>query len=91
MAVKKGLSEIIPLSPNLPLMHMTAGPVVTDNGNFVIDAPFEKAYMKDPPKLLQQIKLLTGVVEVGLFCNVARAAYFGNEVRITLSSLEIHY
>jgi ribose 5-phosphate isomerase len=24
--------------------------------------------------------MLTGVVEVGLFCNMAQAAYFGNEV-----------
>lgn len=24
--------------------------------------------------------MLTGVVEVGLFCNIARVAYFGNEV-----------
>jgi hypothetical protein len=23
--------------------------------------------------------MITGVVEVGLFCNMARAAYFGNE------------
>lgn len=25
--------------------------------------------------------MLTGVVEVGLFCGMAKAAYFGNEVR----------
>ena len=25
-----------------------AGPIVTDNGNFVIDAPFAEEYMKDP-------------------------------------------
>ena len=25
--------------------------------------------------------MLTGVVEVGLFCKMARACYFGNEVR----------
>jgi ribose 5-phosphate isomerase A len=31
-------------------------------------------------QLLKQIKMLTGVVEVGLFCNVVKAAYFGNEV-----------
>jgi hypothetical protein len=31
-------------------------------------------------QLLQSIKMLTGVVEVGLFCNMAEAAYFGNEV-----------
>jgi len=56
-----------------------AGPVVTDNGNFVIDAPFDRQHTLDPTSLLQKIKLLTGVVEVGLFCNIAKAAYFGNE------------
>lgn len=35
--------------------------------------------MKDPSALLAQIKLMTGVVEVGLFCNVTKAAYFGNQ------------
>jgi ribose 5-phosphate isomerase A len=30
---------------------------------------------------MAQIKMLTGVVEVGLFCHMAKAAYFGNEVR----------
>lgn len=55
-----------------------AGPVVTDNGNFVIDAPFDEAHMREPENLLVKIKMLTGVVEVGLFCGMARAAYFGN-------------
>ena len=26
------------------------------------------------------MKMLSGVVEVGLFCHMAKAAYFGNEV-----------
>ncbi|KIJ56297.1 hypothetical protein M422DRAFT_23587 [Sphaerobolus stellatus SS14] len=56
-----------------------AGPVVTDNGNFVIDAPFAPEALKDPYEVLKTIKLLTGVVEVGLFCGMAKAAYFGNE------------
>ncbi|KAG6837400.1 ribose-5-phosphate isomerase rki1 [Arthromyces matolae] len=55
-----------------------AGPVVTDNGNFVIDAPFGRELMLNPTALLTKIKLLTGVVEVGLFCNIVKAAYFGN-------------
>jgi len=55
-----------------------AGPVVTDNGNFVIDAPFDEAVFKEPKELLMKIKMLTGVVEVGLFCDMAEAAYFGN-------------
>ena len=57
-----------------------AGPVVTDNGNFVIDAPFEESLYKDPRSLLTRLKMLTGVVEVGLFCGMAKAAYFGNQV-----------
>ncbi|CAO1615334.1 unnamed protein product [Jaminaea pallidilutea] len=56
-----------------------AGPCVTDNSGFVIDCPFPAALMKDPSALLSQIKLMTGVVEVGLFCHVTKAAYFGNQ------------
>lgn len=63
----------------LRMARAKAGPVVTDNGNFIIDAPFSEAAMKKPRELLVNIKLLTGVVEVGLFCDVARAAYFGNQ------------
>ena len=54
-----------------------AGPVVTDNGNFLIDAPF--GLIHDPAKVLRDVKLITGVVEVGLFCNMAEMAYFGCE------------
>jgi len=56
-----------------------AGPIVTDNGNFVIDAPFEKSFYSNPYELLKKIKMFTGVVEVGLFCGMAKAAYFGNQ------------
>jgi len=31
---------------------------------------------------MAQIKLLTGVVEVKLFCGMAKAVYFGNQVHI---------
>ncbi|KAJ9096948.1 ribose-5-phosphate isomerase rki1 [Naganishia adeliensis] len=55
-----------------------AGPVVSDNGNFIVDAPFPREMMQRPAELLTKIKLLTGVVEVGLFCGLAKAAYFGN-------------
>ncbi|KZT06671.1 ribose 5-phosphate isomerase [Laetiporus sulphureus 93-53] len=68
-------------SPNavLRMAQGKAGPVVTDNGNFVIDAPFPEEMMKDPYTLLTRLKMLTGVVEVGLFCHMAKAAYFGNQ------------
>jgi len=57
---------------------------VTDNGNFVIDAPFEESLYQDPFTLLSHLKMLTGVVEVGLFCGMTKAAYFGNQVSLTL-------
>ncbi|KAK8846661.1 ribose-5-phosphate isomerase [Kwoniella newhampshirensis] len=64
---------------NLRMGKMKAGPVVSDNGNFIIDAPFPPEMMQKPAELLHAIKMLTGVVEVGLFCDMAKAAYFGNE------------
>jgi len=69
-------------SPNaiLRMGRAKAGPVVTDNGNFIIDAPFSEDALRKPHKLLVEIKLLTGVVEVGLFCDIVKAAYFGNQV-----------
>ncbi|KAF7984958.1 hypothetical protein HWV62_9897 [Athelia sp. TMB] len=61
-----------------------AGPVVTDNANFIIDAPFTREYMKDPYLIMAKMKMITGVVEVGLFCHMAKAAYFGNDVSIDI-------
>ncbi|KAG9315320.1 ribose-5-phosphate isomerase [Chiua virens] len=68
-------------SPNasLRMAKAKAGPVVTDNSNFVIDAPFSRDLVQAPASLLAKIKMLTGVVEVGLFCNITQAAYFGNQ------------
>ncbi|KAK7438077.1 ribose-5-phosphate isomerase rki1 [Stygiomarasmius scandens] len=68
-------------SPNatLRMARAKAGPVVSDNGNFIIDAPFDREVMVKPYTIMAQIKMLTGVVEVGLFCHMARAAYFGNQ------------
>jgi len=64
---------------SLRMGKMKAGPVVSDNGNFIIDAPFSREEMEKPQQLLTKIKMLTGVVEVGLFTNMCKAAYFGNE------------
>ncbi|KAI8079893.1 ribose 5-phosphate isomerase A-domain-containing protein [Halteromyces radiatus] len=64
-----------PIESKLRMAINKAGPVVTDNGNFVIDTHFGPIH--DPSKLLQEIKLLTGVYEVGLFCQMAQVAYFG--------------
>ncbi|RKP12788.1 ribose-5-phosphate isomerase [Piptocephalis cylindrospora] len=62
-------------APTLRMAQRKAGPVVTDNGNFVVDVDF--GLIADPASLLARTKALAGVVEVGLFCSMARIAYFG--------------
>ncbi|ODV60756.1 ribose-5-phosphate isomerase A [Ascoidea rubescens DSM 1968] len=57
-----------------------AGPVVTDNGNFILDVEFGILDVDsfDLLKFNQQIKNLVGVVETGLFISMAKKAYFGH-------------
>jgi len=44
------------------------GPVITDNGNFVLDSSF--GIIKDPEGLALQLSVIPGVVEHGIFSNV---------------------
>ena len=52
-------------SPTLRQAKMKDGPVITDNGNFVIDADFGK--IEDPGVLGTQLSEIPGVVEHGIF------------------------
>lgn len=54
-----------------------AGPVITDNGNFIIDANF--GILKEPGKLENELKKIPGVVETGIFYKMADTAYIGNQ------------
>jgi len=51
------------------------GPIVTDNGNFIIDAYF--GIIRKPLELEQKLKNITGIVETGLFVGMADIAYIG--------------
>jgi len=51
------------------------GPLVTDNGNFVLDCYFNG--IDDPQRLEVEVKRIPGVVEVGLFCGLADVVYVG--------------
>ncbi len=51
------------------------GPVVTDNGNFVIDARFQK--IDDPEALEAQLNNIPGVVENGIFTSVVHEVLVG--------------
>lgn len=53
-----------------------AGPVVTDNGNFILDwKDFDQN--SNWKSINADIKSIPGVVETGLFVGMARKAYFG--------------
>uniref|UniRef100_A0A3B3WXG4 ribose-5-phosphate isomerase n=1 Tax=Poecilia mexicana TaxID=48701 RepID=A0A3B3WXG4_9TELE len=62
---------------NLRMAVSKAGPVVTDNSNFILDWKFED--VQNWSEVNTAIKMIPGVVETGLFVNMAERAYFGME------------
>jgi len=72
-----------------PIVRMgtgKVGPVVTDNGNFLLDVWMKK--IDDPKKLDTRLKCICGVVETGLFLGLADVVYVGT--RDTVKQLEKH-
>lgn len=63
--------------PTLRMAERKAGPVVTDNGNFLVDVDF--GMVQDPHTLNQQLLNIPGVLETGLFIHMAHKAYFGQQ------------
>lgn len=89
---KKGVPvEVIPLAyvplitklkhlggkPLLRMANAKVGPIITDNGNFIIDVDF--GIINKPVELNNFIKAIPGVVETGLFLGMASKAYIGQK------------
>lgn len=53
------------------------GPVVTDNGNLIIDADF--GAISEPRRLEAELKAIPGVIETGLFLGLIDVALIGTE------------
>jgi ribose 5-phosphate isomerase A len=51
------------------------GPVITDNGNVIIDVNF--GLIHDPGRREHELKILSGVVETGLFVKMANLVFVG--------------
>ncbi|RQM14518.1 hypothetical protein B5M09_012579 [Aphanomyces astaci] len=65
-------------APVLRMAKAKAGPVVTDNGNLILDTHVMRfGILQDPASLEKTLKMLPGVVEVGLFVQLASKAFFG--------------
>lgn len=52
-------------------------PFFTDSGNFIFDCAFGK--IPDPASLARELNLIAGVVETGLFINIATFALVGTD------------
>ncbi len=53
------------------------GPLVTDNGNFILDVDFGP--IDAPRRLDSQLKYIPGVVETGIFAGMADIVYLGTK------------
>ncbi len=72
--VKRKLTEIGG-KPTMRECKGKLGPVVTDNGNVVIDTVFGE--VKNPAELAVKAKMIPGVVETGYFVGLTDIAYVG--------------
>ena len=63
--------------PVLRIAKAKAGPVVSDNGNFIVDVDFGR--IDNPSELNLKILQIPGVVDTGLFLGMAQTAYIGQK------------
>lgn len=89
---KKGIPiEVIPMAyspimkklenlggkPVLRMAKSKSGPLITDNGNFIIDVDFGK--INNPEELNNKLLSIPGIVDTGLFIDMTSKAYIGLE------------
>jgi ribose 5-phosphate isomerase A len=58
------------------------GPVITDNGNFIVDIDFGQ--IKNPKELEYRLKSIPGIIETGLFIGMADIAYIGTSTTVEI-------
>ncbi len=68
--------------PDLRAAERKDGPVVTDNGNLVLDCDFGE--IDDPEGLAADLSALPGVLEHGLFVGLADTIYVGTDDEATV-------
>ena len=69
--------KISELGANLTIRIDKNKPIVTDNGNYILDADFGP--IDTPEKLESKLKSIPGVIETGLFLGYVDVAYIGTK------------
>jgi ribose 5-phosphate isomerase A len=67
-------------TPALREGKMKVGPVITDNGNVIIDTYFGP--VNQPAELEHELKSIPGILETGLFVQMAEIAYVGKHSNV---------
>ncbi|MFX1367426.1 MAG: ribose 5-phosphate isomerase A [Promethearchaeota archaeon] len=75
--VKRKITEM-GISPTVRQAQKKMGPVVTDNGNFILDLKFPKP-IANPAKVAIDLKMIPGVIETGLFIGMTDEVHVGTE------------
>lgn len=77
-AAKTVMQRIVQIGGSPALRQGTGkvGPVITDNGNVIVDAVF--GAINEPEELEAKLKRFAGLVETGLFVGMVDTVYLGN-------------
>ncbi|RME04627.1 MAG: ribose-5-phosphate isomerase RpiA [Deltaproteobacteria bacterium] len=67
-------------TPTLRLARCKDGPVISDQGNFILDVTFEA--IEDPTRLEAQINAIPGVLDNGIFPRMADLVLIGHETGV---------
>ena len=66
------------ITPTVREAQRKMGPVVTDNGNFILDLKFSKP-IENPAKVAVDLKMIPGVIETGLFIGMTDEVHVGKD------------
>lgn len=82
IAIKQVCTDEFGLDGAFLLRKRNDKPVMTDNGNVVLDASFGR--IPDPEGLAKQLSQIPGLVEHGLFIDIANIAYVAGPQGVTI-------
>ncbi|MEM8772555.1 MAG: ribose-5-phosphate isomerase RpiA [Pseudomonadota bacterium] len=83
-AIRAALDESGYQDPNLQLRTLQGVPFRSDGGNLILDCSLER--ITAPAALDAKLNAIAGVVETGLFCNMADVVIFGDEEGVSVDS-----
>ena len=81
VVVKRKIEFTFGGEANLRMAKAKAGPLVTDNGNFILDWDFTFKEDSQMPwdEINQSLMMIPGIIDTGLFINMANIVYYAEK------------